>query len=123
VTVDLPIDRTAGFVADPGEALSNWVGEFLAGEGRRDVRDKLRSSGAEERHVFLVMPGFATAEFAVVDLLMRDNAPLPLVDPNLPHEVSHVWAASTWTTDQGIKWSPIEGWTRFEKRAPQALAG
>jgi hypothetical protein len=78
--------------------------------------EKLARSGADERHLFLILPGFAEARFAVIDLLMRDGAPLPDTDPELPPEVTHVWTVSTWRDGSGMRWSPDEGWLRFDKQ-------
>lgn len=115
VTLELPIERTGGFVADNGDALANWIGEFLHDDARADVRRKLWTAGTTERHAFVILPGFATAEFAVVDVLMRDDCGLPTVDPSLPDEITHVWAVSTWRSGMGMRWSPDAGWTYFDK--------
>lgn len=119
-TLALPAERTGGFVADTGDALAVWVSEFLDGDRRRDVRNKLARSEAHERHAFLILPALATAEFGVVDLLMRDGAPLPNEAPALPNEVTHVWAMSTWSSGQGMRWSPTDGWSFFDKRRSSA---
>src|SRR5688572_27778368 len=44
-TVELGSDRSGGMVAETGEALGTWVGGFLLGDERRDVREKLLRSG------------------------------------------------------------------------------
>jgi hypothetical protein len=77
---------------------------------------KLAASGAEERHLFVIVPAFAEAPFAVADLLMRDEAPIPEADLGLPPEVTHVWAASTWSSGWGVRWAPDSGWSRFDKQ-------
>jgi hypothetical protein len=41
--------------------------------------EKLARSGSEERHLFVFLPGFSDAPFGVVDLLMREDPPLPMV--------------------------------------------
>lgn len=117
ITLELPIERTGGFVAATGDALAEWAGDFLRDDERADVRDKLRRSAAHERHAVLIVPGFTVARFGVVDLLMRDDAPLPEADPALPAEVTHVWALSTWSTGRGMRWSPDQGWSLFDKRS------
>ena len=121
-TVELGSDRSGGMVADTGEALGTWVGEFLRGDDRRDVRDKLLRSGAEERHAFLILPSFAQVEFSVMELLMRDEAPLPEAPPALPVEVTRVWATSSWSSGRGMRWSPDQGWSYFDKIV-DALSG
>lgn len=115
ITVDLPAERTGGFVGDNGDALALWIGPFLHHRDVQDVRSKLADSGAEERHAFLFFPGFTSAPFSVSDLLMRDGAPLPTVPPSLPDEVTHLWAVSGWATGDGFRWSPDEGWAKFAK--------
>jgi hypothetical protein len=77
---------------------------------------QLNASGADERHLFLILPSFAEAPFAFTDLLSRDGAPLPEERPALPSEVTHVWLVSTSRTGSGIRWSPAAGWSRFDKR-------
>jgi hypothetical protein len=80
-------------------------------------------SGADERHLFVIVPGFCDAPFAVADLLMQDDPPLPTVAPSLPPEVSHVWAMSTWNAGAGMRWSPEFGWQHFDKRVGQRAGG
>jgi hypothetical protein len=114
-SIDLPIERSAGFVAHNGDALSEWVSEFLAAESQRDVLHKLSESHAEERHAFVILPGFPTAPFAVTDVLMRREAPLPTQDPVLPRELSHIWVVSSWSSGVGFRWAPGRGWSTFDK--------
>lgn len=115
ITLDLPIERSGGFVADNGDALVTWIGDYLDEPGTQDVRDKLRASGAEERHALIYLPGFTTAPFSASDVLMRNGAPLPTIPPRLPKEVTHVWSVSTWASGDGFRWSPDGGWSRFGK--------
>lgn len=114
-TIQLPTERAGGAVASTDDALSGWLGEWLRGDPRQDVRRKLRASGAAERHVFIVVPPFADGDFGVRDILLRDDAPLPATAPDLPQEVTHVWVASTWTSGDGFRWDPNSGWLRFDK--------
>jgi hypothetical protein len=65
--------------------------------------------------MFVLVPGFTEAPFGVTDLLMRDNAPLPVDAPNLPTEVTHVWVASLWGSGSGFRWDPAGGWSAFAK--------
>lgn len=115
IIIELPIERTGGFVVPTGDALAAWCGEFLARDCCDDVRRKLARSGMRERHAFVLVPGFADADFGVTDLLMREGAPLPGISPTLQEEITHVWAISTWSTGSGMRWSPAEGWCRFSK--------
>jgi hypothetical protein len=112
-TLEPPPARTSGVVPDDGGPLAVWLGDFLREPRRSDNLDKLDRSGSAERHMFVLVPGFAEAPFAVADLLMRDNAPLPITAPNLPSEVTHVWAASRWASGSGMRWDPAGGWSNF----------
>lgn len=123
ITLDLPTERSGGFVADTGDALAIWIGDYLHEPETQDVRDKLRNSGADERHAFVYLPGFTTAPFSASDLLMRNGAPLPTIPPRLPAEVTHVWAVSTWASGDGFRWSPEGGWSKFGKVHPDTEGG
>lgn len=115
VTVDLPMDRSGGMVAETGDALAAWVACYIADERRVDVVEKLRRVDAREAHVFLILPGFADAPFAVTDLLMRYEAPLPIAEPLLPWHITDVWVMSTWMSGTGMRWSRGAGWSSFDK--------
>jgi hypothetical protein len=115
VTIDLPADRVGGFVAPTGDALSAWVGEWMTRPDQAHNLDKLRASQALERHVFLILPGFANAPFSVSDLLLRPDAPSPSIPPTLPTGITGVWVMSTWSSGHGHRWSRPTGWKRFSK--------
>ena len=118
VIPEFPSERTGGWLADTGNALAEWLGEFLASSKCSDVRRKLADSGAPERHAFIFFPGFdSEAPFSVTDLLAIDDALLPEVDPVLPPEVTHAWAASSWSTGNCVWWSPEKGWAAIAKPA------
>jgi len=127
VTPDIPLKRRAGMVPSTGDALSEWVAEWIIEPSRSDNLDKLRRSAARERHLFVIVPAFATpALFAVTDLLARTDAPLPTASPVLPPEVTHIWIMGTLASGYGFRWSPDHGWERFEKITvvdPSTLAG
>lgn len=108
-------ERTGGVVANNGEAIASWIGEFLRERQQADVLAKLGRSGAVERHAFIILPSFSTAPFTVTDLLRREDGPLPTVPPTLPDQVTHVWAVATWNVGRGLRWSPDEGWQNFRK--------
>lgn len=116
VTVDPGLERSGGAVPTEGRPLLDWLAEWLVRPDQAHNLAKLAASGADERHLFVILPGFAEAPFAVTDLLMRDGAPLPDEDPALPTEITHLWAASTWTGGTGMRWAPGTGWARFDKR-------
>jgi hypothetical protein len=117
------ISKTAGYVSDTGDPLAEWLADWLIEPSRRDNLDKLASSRADERHIFLVLPSYADAPFTATDLLMRSNAPLPVKSPVLPDEVTHVWVASVWGAGQGMRWGPATGWSHFDKLADGARLG
>jgi hypothetical protein len=109
-------DKTTGYAADTGDALAEWVGEWLRGAVRSDNLHKLCRSGLKERHMFILLPSMADVDFRVTELFMRSNAPLPTVPPELPSEVTHVWVASVWGFP-GMRWSPEAGWELFATQA------
>ena len=119
ITVDLDSERSVGMVPTTGEAVVSWASAFLTHADRRDVLAKLARSEAAERHAFVLVPGFSTAPFAVVDLLMRDDAPVPTRDPELPDEVTHLWLVSTWSSGQALHWSQPTGWAAASKPTDQ----
>jgi hypothetical protein len=108
--IEIPPARLGGFVASTGDALSDWVSEWMIGPSRSDNIAKLRRSAALERHLFVIVPGFVgTAPFSVGDLLLRADAPLPTVRPRLPAEVTHVWVMGTWANGHGSPLSAYSG--------------
>ena len=114
-TIELPPERSGGFVGESGDPLADWLGEFLQDDRRARVRSKLARSGATETHAFVVALGFSPAPFSVTDLLIRDDPPLPRIDPRLPREIGEVWAASSWTAGRVFRWSERFGWQTFDK--------
>jgi hypothetical protein len=72
--VEQPTDTTGGTSPTDGRSLLNWLVEWLTRPDKADNLAKLNASGADERHLFLVLPD-ADAPFGVVDLL-RDDSPL-----------------------------------------------
>jgi hypothetical protein len=109
-------ERTGGAVPTEGGPLLEWIADWLARPDQAHNLEKLARSGAEERHIFLILPGFAEARFPVVGYLTEDDAYPPTADPDLPPEVTHVWIASTWAGGHGMRWSPDGGWQRFDKQ-------
>jgi hypothetical protein len=108
--------RMGGMVPTDGRPLLDWIAEWVARTDKADNLLKLASSGADERHLFLILPAFADPPFDVVDLLMRDDSPLPDSPPNLPDEITHLWALSVWNSSgTGMRWDPHVGWSRFDK--------
>lgn len=97
------------------DCVSVWIATFLNDAKQADVLSKLQSAGTDERHVFVVVPGFSTAPFEVDYLMMDDGSLLPRKPPDLPGEVTHVWVASSWDSGRGMRWSPHDGWNFFQK--------
>lgn len=118
LTIELPRERQGGFVSTEASAVGLWLADFLAHPQQADVLAKLARSGADDRHAFVILPGFTTAPFAVSDLLWREDGPLPSSPPVLPAEVTHVWLVSTWNIGTGLRWSPDGGWQHFTKDVP-----
>jgi hypothetical protein len=113
---ELPVERSGGYVPSTGDPLAKWLGEFLNAPERNDVRQKLSDSGAVETHAFVLVPGLvADAPFAVLDLVITDAAPPPTVAPDLPNEITDVWAASPGSTGTIFRWAPESGWATFAK--------
>lgn len=117
LTIERSPERTGGLVESTGSAVPGWVRDFLLNPRQSDVLGKLERSDAPERHVFILVPGFSTAPFGVVDMLWQDaRSTVPTTRPHLPEQVTHVWLMSFWTVGSGLRWSPDSGWERFERK-------
>ncbi len=114
VSIEVDVGRRAGWSGRSASDAVEWVGRFLCSAQTADVRRKLGRSGFAERHVFLIVPPFAVAPFAVTSLLMGYGE--PVATPSVPAEITHVWMASTWRTGPGWRWSPERGWRMFDKQ-------
>lgn len=118
VTPQIPQERAGGWVASTGDALSEWISDWIIDPSRGDNLTKLRRSAAAEHHLFVIAPGIeSTAPFSVTDLLMRADAPLPTVAPVMPDGVTHVWIMGAWVNGRGFRWSPDCGWETFANNA------
>jgi hypothetical protein len=115
LTIELAPERTGGLVPSNGDAIAAWCGAFLREPKQADVLDKLRRSGASERHAFVFVPGLTPAPWPVPYLLTTDPVPPPTIAPDLPAEVTDAWVTSTWSTATGLRWSPEVGWRHFSK--------
>jgi hypothetical protein len=104
-TIDLPLDQTGGFVSDTGDPLATWLADWIRDPRRADNVRKLGSSGANERHLVVIVAGFGNVPFHVTDVLTRDYAPLPTIPLSLPAEITNVWTMSTWSRGHGIRWT------------------
>jgi hypothetical protein len=112
---ELPLNQTAGFVPDSGQPLVLWLEKWITNPIRADNLKKLRDSGADEHHLFIILAGYGGVRFHVTDILTRADSPIPVTSPALPEDVTHVWVMSTWSQGDGLRWSPGGGWKRFDK--------
>lgn len=115
LTIQEPDERVGHIIDVTGSDVPTWTGSFLAATKQADVLAKLARSGLEERHAFILLPGFTTAPRGVVDMLMIEDDSTPDGAPSLPPEVTHVWLVSLWNLGRGLRWSPDQGWQRFDK--------
>ncbi len=111
-------EQMGGYSPSTGDPLAVWLGDWTNESRRSDNIHKLRSADATERHLFILVPGFTGAPFAVNDLLISSHAPIPTISPVLPAGVTDVWVMSSWDSGDGFRWSPDAGWRRFRKLAP-----
>jgi hypothetical protein len=123
VHLELPNDQVAAFIADTGDPVAAWLGDFLHDDARADVRNKLGASGADERHAFVVVSGLSGESFAVTGVLVADETALPTHEPRLPAGLTDVWVASVWSRGLGLRWSSVtRSWHGFDKRPPDEAA-
>jgi hypothetical protein len=115
VSPELPAEQWVGYASNTADAVATWVSDFLHDDAMANLRQKLASSAADERHAFVIVGTFSGVPLAITDLLMRDDAPLPTESPQLPPEVTDVWVASAWAAGHGLRWSATSGWRTFAK--------
>jgi hypothetical protein len=96
-----PLPQMGGYSPATSDPLAHWLSEWVSDPSRADNLRKLERSDAPERHLFILVPGFNSGSFAVSDLLIAPDAPLPTIPPVLPAEITHAWAASTWDSGDG----------------------
>ncbi|MEJ5913127.1 hypothetical protein [Pseudokineococcus sp. 1T1Z-3] len=117
LTIERASELTGGIRDAGGAQVAPWVRDFLTAPSQADVLVKLERSGADQRHAFIVLPGFTTAPFAVVDMLMREiDEVAPTTRLVLPDQVTHVWLMTSWVVGSGLRWSPEGGWSRFRRQ-------
>ena len=103
-------EGVGGFVDSAGDALPQWIEEFLCDPKQGDVLFKLRRTNAQERWVFVPVR-FGGAPWPVWSYLIGDLEYLPPTEPNLPSPVTGIWLASTLGT-HGVRWDKA-GWRSF----------
>lgn len=118
LTIALPADQAGGAVPDTGDPLASWLSSWMLETDCADNLRKLADSGLEQRHLFVIVRAFSSAPFPVTDLVMRDGAPAPTIDPDLPEAITHVWVTSVWSSGVGFRWEPELGWLSFSKLQP-----
>ena len=100
-----------GGIFDIGaQATSQWVGEFLRHDDRKDVLLKLQRSHAPQRHVFIPVDFSGAPEEVEYYLMRQVEEHLPSASPDLPSLVTDVWVIST---KCGLRWDGTL-WQRFE---------
>ena len=114
-TIELPLERAGGLVASTGDALANWLERWVHEPTQAHNLEKLERSSLQECHLFVLVPGFTTAPFSAVDLLLRDAAPLPTNPIVLPPPLSHIWTMSTWNSGDVFRWCAADDWRRSKK--------
>lgn len=114
-TVSLPAARSGGAVPRDGDEVPRWLTQWLATPAQRHNIDKLLAAKVDERHVFIVFPGFTPAPFSVSDVLMRADGPLPSIAPVLADGITHLWTMSSWSSGNVLAWNATSGWTRHDK--------
>jgi hypothetical protein len=103
-------EGVGSFVDSTGNALPQWIEEFLCDPKQEDVLSKLRHTSAQERWVFVPVT-FGGAPWSVESYLTGDLDRLPATEPNLPSPVTAIWVASTFGT-HGVRWDSA-GWRSF----------
>lgn len=89
--------------------LLDWLAAFLSSSERHDVRSKLASTNAGERHAF-VGASFTTNENAFFALYEEGRPELPASNPTLPPEITHLWVWTTPALGRCLAWFPETGW-------------
>jgi hypothetical protein len=112
------VEQMGGYAPLTGDPLAGWLTAWTNEPKRSDNVSKLQAADVTERHIFIFVPGFTGAPFAVNELLISPEAPIPAIPPVLPNGVTDVWVMSTWDSGDGFRWSSGSGWTRFTKLPP-----
>ncbi|MHB8339590.1 MAG: hypothetical protein ACYDB7_00210 [Mycobacteriales bacterium] len=96
------------------EGVLGWLEATLAGSELADVRYKLASCGAEERHVVV---GLSWSRPCSVNYALREEpAALPPRAPGLPAEITHVWLLPAQFAGRCLVWWPGRGWLDAERQ-------
>jgi hypothetical protein len=106
-------EGVGGGVDTTGNALPQWIEEFLRDPKQEDVLFKLRHTGAQERWVFVPVT-HRGAPWPLESYLTGELDCLPATEPSLPSPVTGIWVASTFGT-HGVRWDSA-GWRSFRIR-------
>lgn len=87
----------------------DWLATFLAASKTADVRRKLAATNAPERHAFIAA-SFTTNGDAFFALSEEGRPELPVSDPVLPPEITHLWVWTTPGIGRCLAWFPDTGW-------------
>jgi hypothetical protein len=106
-------EGVGGGVDTTGNALPQWIEEFLRDPKQEDVLFKLRHTGVQERWVFVPVT-HRGAPWPLESYLTGELDCLPATEPSLPSPVTGIWVASTFGT-HGVRWDSA-GWRLFRVR-------
>jgi hypothetical protein len=114
--VNLFVQGTGGAADSQGNAVPEWVSEFLSDPACEDVLLKLQRSGAPERHAFVIV-SLGGANWPVEYYLTGALDQLPAEAPSLPQPVTGVWIVGELGKkgQKGLRWDG-SAWRRVEVR-------
>ncbi len=116
VSPQFPMARTSGGVPTTGDPIVQWFNGWVRHPKRLDNRRKLSLSAATERHLFVIIDGFADVPFEVgVALMNRSGPSFPTMPPDLPPEITHLWLVGMMGSGPGLRWSSDGKWQAFAK--------
>lgn len=115
-------EQSGGIAPDSADCVAEWLQDWLRRGDQRHNLDKLARSGARERHMAVLIAGVLHAPFDVEWALTSSKVALPSVMLDSPDEITHCWVMSTWSSGQGLVWSP-DGWAFFDKLQPRHNEG
>lgn len=118
ITLARDSELTGGMVPETGDPLVEWFDEWILDPSQTHNLDKLRRSALPEKHLFVLVPGFSTMPFPAYDILLSNDAPLPVRAPLLPDGLTHAWFMSTWTSGD-LFHTDGTSWVRFTKHISQ----
>lgn len=118
---DLPDEQDGGMVPADANVLVAWLDQWINSPAEAHNATKLANSGARDRHLFVLFPGFSPAPFEVTACLMWGHVQVPTNPPRLPMGVTHLWAMTGWDAGRILHWAPTSGWTWFFKPGTNPL--